>query len=268
MSLVKNPNAHQGMIKALQPFRSFLFVFLWFKCSFSIFGQEQSSAEVWREGFSKPLQSVVLSASLREVITEVHVDEGEEIKEGQVLVSLENAKELIAVERIEQMIQKAEFDYNASKALFLENVDSEETMLTDKMELNRLQAELKMAKAEVAEREILSRFDGVVVYRYHEPGEAVNESEPLVKIIAVKELLLLFYLEAEMLSSLELGEKIPVKFPETNPVVTTNAQVHFIDPEIDDRSGTFRVRLLMDNSKSLVRPGMKVMGNFSHITIR
>ena len=256
------------MIKISHHFRTSVLLFVFLSSSFSVLGQVHAVEECWREGFSKPLQSVVLSASLREVITEVHVDEGEEIKKGQVLVSLENAKELIAVERIEQMIQKAEFDYNASKALFLENVDSEETMLTDKMELNRLLSELKMAEAEVAEREIVSRFDGVVVYRYHEPGEAVNESEPLVKIISVKKLLLLFYLEAEMLSCLELGEKVQVKFPETNPLVTTDAQVHFIDPEIDDRSGTFRVRLLMDNSKSLVRPGMKVLGNFPNITNR
>jgi len=254
------------MIKLSDFFRlSFLLFLFW---TSSLFTLGQGGEEEWREGFSKPLQSVVLSASLREVITEVHVDEGEEIKEGQVLVSLENAKELIAVERIEKMIQKAEFDFNASRALFLQNVDSEETMLADKMELSRLQAELKMAQAEVAEREIVSRFDGVVVYRYHEPGEAVNESEPLLKIISVKKLLLLFYLEAEMLASLQLGEKVKVKFPETTPLVSTEAEVHFIDPEIDDRSGTFRVRLLIDNSKSLVRPGMKVLGSFFNSTKR
>jgi hypothetical protein len=38
-----------------------------------------------------------------------------------------------------------------------------------------------------------------------------------------------------------------------------------IDPEVDARSGMFRVRLLMDNSDHAIRPGMKVRGMFAEV---
>jgi len=217
------------------------------------------------EGVARPLKSVVMSASLREVITSIAVEEGERITKGQVLVNLESETERLSVERLEQMVTKAEFDYNAAKRLFEQKVSSRDEMLSKEVELKRLQTELKMARVMVSEREMLAPFDGVAVYRFHEPGEAVNEAEPILKVIDADKLLLHFYLDATMLSVIKLGDEIKVSFPEMSPKVVRNAKINFIDPEVDARSGMFRVRLLMDNQDQAVRPGMKVSAEFPSI---
>ena len=84
----------------------------------------------FREGVAKPFKVVTMSASLREVITSIHVVEGDRITAGQVLVNLEVEKEKLAAERTEQLIAKAHFDYNASKRLFEQNVSSKDDMLS------------------------------------------------------------------------------------------------------------------------------------------
>jgi RND family efflux transporter MFP subunit len=218
-----------------------------------------------REGVAKPLKVVTMSASLREMITRIGVEEGDRITEGQVLVNLESEKERLAVERTEQLIEKAQFDYNAAKRLFEQNVSSKDDMLSKEVDLKRLQTELRMAKAEVAEREMLAPLTGVVVRKFHEPGEAVNEAEPVLQVMDSDKLLLLFHLDAPMLSVLRMGDEIDVVFPEITPAVERKAKIHFIDPEVDARSGLFRVRLLMDNSDHAVRPGMKVRGAFPEL---
>jgi RND family efflux transporter MFP subunit len=223
-------------------------------------GQAQQAA--LREGVAKPFKVVTMSASLREMITSISVDEGDRITAGQVLVSLEAEKEKLAAERTVQLIAKAQFDYNAAKRLFEQNVASKDDMLSKEVDLKRLQTELKMANAEVAEREILAPLTGMVVHRFHEPGEAVNEAEPILQVMDSDKLLLLFYLEAPMLSLLKMNDEINVVFPEMTPAVERKAKIHFIDPEVDARSGMFRVRLLMDNKDQAVRPGMKVRGSF------
>ncbi len=210
------------------------------------------------EGISKPLQSVVMSASLSEMIVSIPVEEGDRIKKGQLLVNLESEKEVLAVERLEQMVTKADFDFSAAKRLFDQKVTSRDEMLSKEVELKRLQTELKMAKAVVAERQMLAPFDGVVVQRFREPGEAVNEAEPILKVIDADKLLLLFYMDVKMLSALKKGDALDVVFPEASPPLQRKAVVTFIDPEVDARSGMFRVRLLMDNADHSVRPGMKV----------
>lgn len=224
------------------------------------FGQDSPAG--WQEGVAKAFRTVTLSASLREVITKISVQEGDRIKEGQVLVSLESEKEKLAVERLEQMLEKAQFDYNAAKRLFEQNVSSKDEALAKEVEMKRVDAELKIAKAEVAEREVRAPLTGVVVQRYREPGEAVNEAEPMLEVMEADRLLLLFHLETRLLSVLKLGQELDVQFPELSPPLLRKAKVHFIDPQVDARSGLFRVRLLLDNQDGQARPGMKVRAKF------
>lgn len=211
------------------------------------------------EGVAKPMRSVVMSASLSESIISITVEEGERITKGQVLVNLESEKEVLAVERLEQMVTKANIDFNAAKRLFEQKVSSRDEMLSKEIELKRLQTELKMAKAVVAERQMLAPFDGVVVNRFREPGEAVNEAEPILKVMNADKLLLLFYMDVRMLSLLKVGDSLDVTFPEVLPPLARKAVITFIDPEVDARSGMFRIRLLMNNADHSVRPGMKVL---------
>ncbi len=221
-------------------------------------GRAQTAAPEWREGVAKPFRAVILSSSLREVITDISVAEGDRIKEGQVIVNLQSAKEKVAVERLQLMLEKAEFDFNASRRLFEQNVSSKDEALAKELEVKRIKADLKIAQADLAEREIRSPLSGVVVHRLHEIGEAVNEAEAIMQVMEVDRLLLLFHLEATMLSVLHLGQEIDVNFPELSPPVQGRAKVHFIDPEVDARSGLFRVRLLLQNQDGQARPGMKV----------
>lgn len=238
---------------------------LCFACVTFLVFPAQAQELVFHEGVAKPFKAVTMSASLREVITHISVQEGDRITEGQVLVNLEAEKEKLAVERTEQLLAKAQFDYNASKRLYEQNVSSKDDMLSKEVDLKRLQTELRMAKAEVSEREMLAPLTGVVVIRFHEPGEAVNEAEPVLQVMDSDKLLLLFHLEAPMLSVIKMGDEIDVTFPEMTPAVQRKAKIHFIDPEVDARSGMFRVRLLMDNADQAVRPGMKVRGAFPEL---
>lgn len=231
---------------------------------FSASGMAQTPAASpeWREGVAKPFRAVILSASLREVITSIAVAEGDRVQEGQVIVNLEAAKEKVAVERLQLMLEKAQFDYNAAKRLFEQNVSSKDEALAKELELKRIKADLKIAEAEVAEREIKAPLTGVVVHRLHEVGEAVNEAEPIMQVMEVDRLLLLFHLEATMLSVLKKGQEVEVTFPELSPPLQRRAKVDFIDPEVDARSGLFRARLLLDNRDGQARPGMKVRAKF------
>lgn len=232
-----------------------------FLCSLTA-GVAQTTAPEWREGVAKPFRAVILSASLREMITSISVAEGDRIKEGQVIVNLQSGKEKVAVERLQLMLEKAEFDYNAARRLFEQNVSSKDEALAKELEVKRIKADLKIAEADVAEREIRSPLNGVVVHRLHEVGEAVNEAEAIMQVMEVDRLLLLFHLEATMLSVLKLGQEIEVNFPELSPPVQGRAKLHFIDPEVDARSGLFRVRLLFENQEGQARPGMKVRAKF------
>lgn len=216
----------------------------------------------WIDGVVKPYKAVTISASLREIIRKIEVSEGERIKEGQMLVRLEAEKQRLAIERYALVISKASFDQKAAQRLFEQNVASRDDAMNKDIELKRLQVEQDIARAELADREIKSPINGVVVRKLKESGESVNETEPILQLMETDRLLLLFYLQADMLSSVKLGQEIATRYPELSADTVKKAVVDFIDPEVDARSGLFRVRLLLDNKDDLLKPGMRVQAEF------
>jgi RND family efflux transporter MFP subunit len=215
-----------------------------------------------REGVAKPFREVTVSVSIREIIDEMKVEEGEVVKKGQVVATLRSEKQALAVDRLLQMTRKAEFDYNAAKRLFEQKVASRDDAFESEVELRRLEAELGMARADLEERKIVAPISGVVVRKFKESGESIAENDPILQLLEVKQLLLLFHLEASLLSKVKLGQEFAVRFPEIPEIDGCRAKVMFIDPEVDSRSGLFRVRLLLDNEDGLVRPGLRVLADF------
>jgi RND family efflux transporter MFP subunit len=221
-----------------------------------------TAQNAWVDGVVKPYKAVIISASLREIIRKIEVSEGERIKEGQMLVRLESEKQRLSIERYALVISKATFDQKAAQRLFEQNVASRDDAMNKDIELKRLQVEQDIAKAELADREIKSPINGVVVRKLKESGESVNETEPILQIMETDRLLLLFYLQADMLASVKLGQEIATRYPELSAGTVKKAVVDFIDPEVDARSGLFRVRLLLDNKDDSLKPGMRVQAEF------
>ena len=226
----------------------------------SCFGSAVSQ-KTWLDGIVKPYRSVIISSSLRETIRIIDVEEGERVKKGQPLIYLESEKQRLAVERYSLVIQKADFDHQAAKRLFEQNVSSRDDAMDTELELKRLVVEKAIAQVEYDERMIKSPLNGVVVKQFKEVGEAVNEVEPILQVIENERLLLLFYLHADMLSSVVMGEEVLTRYPALSNVEKV-AKIQFIDPEVDARSGLFRLRLLQDNKDESIKPGMRVQAAF------
>lgn len=219
---------------------------------------------IWSDGIVKPYRSVIISSSLRETIRGIDIEEGARVKKGQLLIHLESEKQRLAVERYSLVIEKADFDHKAAQRLFELNVSSRDDALDKELELKRLIVEKAIAQVEYDERIIKSPLDGVVVRKFKEAGEAVNEVEPILQVIENDRLLLLFYLHADMLSSVVIGEGVVTRYPALSNVEKV-AKIQFIDPEVDARSGLFRLRLLLDNKDESIKPGMRVQAVFSTV---
>jgi membrane fusion protein, multidrug efflux system len=213
------------------------------------------------EGTALPFQRVVVSSPIEEVVDLMNVREGESVKAGHLLARLSNRRERLQVERLDALLQKARFDFESVQRLFERQIESREALLEKEAELKRLEAERGIALFEAEQREIKSPIDGVVVRCFKESGESVGRVEPIVEVIDASRLLLLFHLDSRFQGRVAPGEAIPVAFPEAVGGAA-EATVHFIDPEVDAKSGLFRVRLLLPNPEGRLKPGLRVTARF------
>jgi membrane fusion protein (multidrug efflux system) len=210
------------------------------------------------EGTTMAWERITISSPVEEIVAEVIVEEGDKVAKGDVLAQLLVRKQELEVLRLEQLITKAKFSYEATRTLHEQKIESRETLMEKKSDLDGLILEREIALEMVEERRIVAPIAGTVVHRLKDPGESIGRVEPLFEIIDVSRLKLTFFLSTEHLPQLLPGMVCEIAFPEFPDQGTHEATLYFIDPQVDARSGLFRVRFEFDNAKARIKPGVRV----------
>jgi RND family efflux transporter MFP subunit len=206
-------------------------------------------------------QVSVSSPVLQEVIKEVLVKEGETVKEGQLIVQLQNAKEELAVQEGQRLVENMEFVAKGAESLYKDKMGSREAALKARTELELAKIRLAAAEVNLKEKAIRAPLSGIVVKKHKEAGEAVDRVEKLVDILDIDQVYVQFYVSSKLLTTLKEGQEIPVridapinaKFP---------GKIDFIAPNLDPQSGLLRVKVLVDNAEHVIKAYMKGWADF------
>jgi RND family efflux transporter MFP subunit len=216
------------------------------------------------QGLVLPFKQVSVSSPvLQDNVKDIEVDEGDQVKQGDVLAHLLNDRETLEVKRCENLIKRAEFEYKGMKTLADEKLATQDSEVEKETDLEAAKIEYSLAVVALDEKTIKSPLSGIVVKRYKEPGESVDRMEKLFDIVNIDQVYIQFYLEPGLIEKLAVKDKIPVRFPAYNGGTQQfEATVAFIDPRIDAASGLFRVKLLLDNPSHDIRAGMRGEADF------
>lgn len=127
--------------------------------------------------------------------------------------------------------------------------------------LEQAQLELAQAEARLEVRRVRSPIDGVVVERLLSAGEYLREDTPLLRLVALKTLWVEVFLPQSAYPSLHPGARATV-IPESGIGAEREAVVETVDPLIDPASGTFGVRLRLDNADRSMVAGVRCTARF------
>ncbi len=215
------------------------------------------------QGVVFPFKQVSVSSPvLQEVITAVLVEEGDTVKEGQVLVELRSDREKLAVEKTEKQVELAEPRARGTEKLFKERIGSRDKMLEEKANLELAQIFNREAKVALNEKTIRAPMSGIVVKKYKEAGESVDRVEKLIDLVNIDDVYVQFFLDQKFMETVKLDQSVNIKFPLIGNSEFTG-KVTFIDPRIEATTGnTFRVKVLIHNPGHKIKAGMRGMADF------
>ncbi len=251
-------------------------------------GEPEASRPVRIEAFEGLIEAnriLKLGSSVDGVISEVRVERGDLVKAGDVIAQLdtrvEKAEVALAKARAESegalKKRKARLAFGRSK--YKNDLELHRTgILSDEL-LDQSRTELALAEAEFIEAEetaqlaqlaykqalaalelrtIRSPVDAVVVERYLSPGETVTRQSQshIVQLAQVDPLKVEIILPALMFGNVKAGDRATVR-TQFEPNRSYPAEVVQVDRVVDAASGTFRVRLRMDNPNNEVPSGLK-----------
>ena len=238
------------------------------------------------DGVIRPTQTVPLGIPVEGRLGDVVVERGEMVRAGQYLASLEcDVEELnlaLARRRVEQVaeiesaqvrIAHARESLEAQLALgTLVSQQELRVLRTDRRlaEIELIHAEerreiarLEFARAEarLAQRKIVSPFDGIVTGRHVSPGQLVDSGRPVLTVVRIDPLHVEAYLPVEFLGSIEVGDKATIESeaPGSEPFIGT---VDIIDPVVDAASHTIGIRLVVPNPNGAITAGVRCRVDF------
>src|SRR5690348_12150528 len=107
------------------------------------------------QGLVMPLKQVSMSSPvLQEVIEHVLVDEGDAVKEGQLLIELRKEKEEMEVKQAQQVVEQKNFTAEGAKKLFKEKIGSQEAAMEKQTESELATIQLSQAQVRLKEKTI------------------------------------------------------------------------------------------------------------------
>lgn len=209
----------------------------------------------------EPRAKVAFGSQVPGILDEVLVDRGDFIKKGQVLARLKSGIEGAIVAQAKTQLEFLRRKNERNKELAQKNLISAHEKDEIETEMMKTENLLKEAEEKLKLRTILSTIDGVVTERSLHPGEYAGESTAILKAAQIDPLNVEVILPIHKYGSIRKSMKVEIR-PEKPFSGVYYGEVVIIDKVADAASGTFGVRVMLDNKNHRLPAGLKGKARF------
>lgn len=206
-------------------------------------------------GTAKANESVVITPTLEERVIGIFFEDGEYVREGQVLLKLDDSEAQYLLAEAKAGLQEQQKQFERIQRLA-------KTDATSRSRLDEEQGLLEIAKAKVANLEarlrdytIRAPFAGFLGIRQISNGAVVDSETVITTLDDMTTIKLDFTVPETYLGALKKGMTVSaqsVAYPDRNFTGTVTAISSRVDPE----TRTLTIRAQIPNQDQLLRPGM------------
>jgi len=199
--------------------------------------------------------SVILRPEIDGRIDKIQFSEGQPVKKGALVVTLDAAEQRARVAAAEADLKLAESRFKRSEELVAQNFISRQALDEARANLDIARARMNQEQVALDKTVIRAPFAGVVGLRQVSPGAYVKKGDDIVRLDALSKLKLEVPVPEIYLARVRIG--LPVKVTiDALPGQTFTGTVHAVDPVIDVASRNLRVRARIANPRHVLKPGM------------
>lgn len=217
--------------------------------------QQPFADEVEALGTTKANETVVITADTTEKVAAVHFEDGQEVKKGALLVTLDKNAEDAQLRSAQASRSETQSAYDRAKILQQTSALSQATVQERLAELKKAQAAVDSVDARLNELTIKAPFDGVLGLRQVSVGGLVQPGDIITTIDDLSLIKVDFDISSLFLSSLKPGLPIIGKVDAYTDREFTG-EVKTVDTQVDPVTRTVTVRAELPNPDRLLKPGL------------
>lgn len=202
-----------------------------------------------------PVQGVMISAELEGAVTEIAVENGAAVEEGDLLIKLDTTVEAAQLHAAQARADLAKLQADRARQLVGQKTISAAEFDAAAAQYAQAQADVAAIQASIDKKTIRAPFAGRVGIRQVNLGEFVSRGMPLIPLQRLDTVYVNFYVPQRHLARLAIDQPVAVHidaFPDESFAATIGA----INPMVDRSTRTFWVQAVLPNPGERLRSGM------------
>ncbi len=200
-------------------------------------------------------QEAQVVAKVAGEVKRILVEEGDQVKAGQVLATLDGDRLRLQLERAKANLGKMQNDYDRNVEVHAKGLVTEESFDGLRFDLEALKADVKLATLELSYTQIRASIDGVVTARDIKIGSNIKVNDPVFQIVDLQPLLAYLHVPEREFNRLQAGQTAAVQVDALGEAQFQGV-IARISPVVDAQTGTFKVTIEARDPQNRLKPGM------------
>jgi membrane fusion protein, multidrug efflux system len=188
-------------------------------------------------------------------VEKIFVTEGQQVKEGDLLVKLDDSKFAAAVAEAEANFKLSLANHERSKQLFLDKLISQQEFDQIAAQFQANQAGLDLKRRQLRDTQIRAPFGGVVGARLVSPGQVIGKNTTLTWLVDLDPMKVEVNVPERYLSQVALGQAMEFSVA-AFPNDRFKGELYFISPQLDAATRTALVKARIPNPGHKLKGGM------------
>lgn len=200
-------------------------------------------------------EMVEIKSEVAGTVEKIHFKEGEQVKAGAALITLDESKFAAAVAEAEATFELSKANYERSKQLFESRLVSQQESDQVAASYEAQKASLDLKRRQLKDARIHAPFEGVMGSRQISPGQVISANTTLTWLVDLDPVKVEINVPERFLDQLKVGQTIDVgvaAFPEQR----FKGEVYFIGPFVDPATRTALLKAQTPNPDHILKPGM------------
>lgn len=184
----------------------------------------------------------------------VHVEEGQHVKEGQLLASIETVEYQNNLLLAEASFEQALDNFNRLDELYVKGSLPAREHLTAKVALSQAKANKSIAAKRLADTKLYAPFAGIVTAKGIEKGATASPGVMAFTLVKTDLVYAKISVSESEISKLTVGTAATVTVPAIQE--TRSGKISILNPQADASTRSFEVKVRLANANGKLLPGM------------
>jgi RND family efflux transporter MFP subunit len=207
-------------------------------------------------------QNIILYPEFNGVLTKIHVREGQRVRSGQLLATIDDGGLGQQLAQMEVQADLARTTFERQQRLWDQKIGSEIAYLQAKTGYEAQSKAVEQMQAQLAKTRITAPFSGVIDDVIADPGTVVAAGQsPIIRLVNLSDMFVQANIPETYLGSMEVGKSVSAYFPVLGD--TMQARIRQVGNHINPTNRTFKIEVDIPNQDKRIKPNLTAKLNIN-----